>query len=66
MTNKQEILTLQARTREADKVTDSLSAVLYGPKTKSQPLSLDQKEFERLLAKTGETSVINLEIDGQK
>jgi large subunit ribosomal protein L25 len=66
MTNKQDILTLQAKTREQGKKTDSLTAVLYGPKTKNQFLSLDQKEFEKLLAKTGETSVINLEIDGQK
>ncbi len=66
MVNKQEILTLQAKTREQGKKPDALTAVLYGPKTKNQLLSLDQKEFEKILAKTGETSVINLEIDGQK
>ncbi len=65
MTNKQEILTLQAKARE-DKKSDSLPAVLYGPKTKNQTLSLNQKEFEKTLAKTGETSVINLEVEGQK
>jgi large subunit ribosomal protein L25 len=65
MTNKQEILTLQAKTRELNKKTESLTGVLYGPKTKNQSLTLDQKEFEKLLLKTGETSVINLEIDGQ-
>ncbi|MDD5221095.1 MAG: 50S ribosomal protein L25 [Candidatus Pacebacteria bacterium] len=65
MKNKQEILTLQAKTRE-DIKADSLPAVLYGPKTKNQILSLNQKDFEKMLAKTGETSVINLEIDGQK
>jgi len=67
MANKQEILTLKANIREADKKDkDSLSAVLYGPKTKNQHLSLDYKEFERILAKAGESSVINLEIEGQK
>lgn len=66
MTNKQEILTLKATAREENKQTELLSAVLYGPKTKNQSLSLNQKEFEKVLSKTGETSVINLEVDGQK
>ncbi len=65
MKNKQEILTLQAKARE-DTKADSLPAVLYGPKTKNQTLSLNQKDFEKILAKTGETSVVNLEIEGQK
>jgi len=39
-----------------------LPAVLYGPKTKNQPLQLDEKEFERAYQEAGESSLISLKV----
>ena len=43
-----------------------LPAVLYGPKTKNFSLQLNEKEFEKLFRKTGESSLISLEVKGAK
>lgn len=43
-----------------------LPAVLYGPKTKNLALEIDLKEFEKTYQETGESSLISLEVEGQK
>lgn len=44
-----------------------LPAVLYGPKIKeAQPLELDEKEFEKVYKKAGESSLVSLEVEGKK
>ena len=40
-----------------------LPAVLYGPKTKSLPLEIDLKEFERIYKEAGESSLISLKVN---
>ena len=43
-----------------------LPAVLYGPKIKSEPLTIDFKEFDKVLKEAGESTLISLEIEGGK
>lgn len=43
-----------------------LPAILYGPKVKNTPLLLEYKEFEKILKNAGESTLINLEIEGEK
>ncbi len=43
-----------------------LPAVLYGPKIKNLNLELDFKEFEKTYKEAGESSLISLNIKGQK
>lgn len=43
-----------------------LPAVLYGPKIKNLNLEVDQKEFEKILEKAGESSLISLEAGKKK
>lgn len=45
---------------------ESLPAVLYGPKVKSQFLELNLKEFVKAYQEVGESSLISLEIEGKK
>lgn len=41
-------------------------AVLYGPGMKNLNLEVNLKEFEKILEKAGESSLISLDIDGKK
>ena len=43
-----------------------LPAVLYGPKIKNLNLQLDLKEFEKVYKQAGESSLISLNVEGQK
>ena len=43
-----------------------LPAVLYGPKIKNFSLQIDEKEFEKIFKEAGESSLISLEIEGEK
>ena len=43
-----------------------LPAVLYGPKIKNLNLQLGLKEFEKIYKQAGESSLISLNIEGQK
>jgi large subunit ribosomal protein L25 len=43
-----------------------LSAVLYGPKVKSQPISMAFKEFEKVYEKSGGSSLISLVDEDKK
>jgi large subunit ribosomal protein L25 len=40
--------------------------VLYGPKVQSCHLEVDQKEFDKVYSKAGESSLISLEVDKKK
>jgi len=44
-----------------------LPAILYGPKIKeAQPLEIEEKHFEKVYKEAGESTLISLEIEGQK
>ncbi len=43
-----------------------LPAVLYGPKIKNISLKLDYRDFEKVFKEAGESSLISLEIKGEK
>jgi len=44
-----------------------LPAILYGPKIKeAQPLEIEEKYFEKVYKEAGESTLISLEIEGQK
>jgi len=43
-----------------------LPAVLYGPKTETLSLEVDEKDFEKIFQEAGESSLISLEIDKKK
>ncbi|MBI2042412.1 MAG: 50S ribosomal protein L25 [Candidatus Nealsonbacteria bacterium] len=67
------MLTLIAKTRKIiGKKTKGLRqkgllpAVLYGPKTKSQPIEVNIKDFENAYRNAGESSLISLEVEGRK
>lgn len=44
---------------------DIIPAVLYGPDTKNLSLEIDAKDFDKIFNEAGESSLINLEIDGK-
>ncbi|OHA19625.1 MAG: hypothetical protein A2836_03110 [Candidatus Taylorbacteria bacterium RIFCSPHIGHO2_01_FULL_45_63] len=60
------MLTLEAKKRDTSKKPDSfrrtgvLPAVFYGRKEKSTPISLAEKDFQKIWKEAGETSVISL------
>lgn len=67
------MLELKAKTRkELGKKTKKirekgiLPGVLYGPKTKNQPLEVDLKEFEKVYQEAGESSLVQLLIGKEK
>ena len=43
-----------------------LPAVLYGPKIKTSPLKIDEKQFEKVYKEAGESTLISLEIETKK
>jgi len=67
------MFSLSAKTRkEKGKKTNSLRgagsipAVVYGPKAKNISIQVDEKEFKKVLNKAGESSLIELLIEGEK
>lgn len=67
------MLKLEAKTRDVFgkklktfRQKGELPAVLYGPKEKSIPLSLVLKDFKKVWEKAGESSLIELSMDGEK
>ena len=50
------------KTKQPEK-DNILPAVVYGPNSKNQPLSLNYKEFETALQQAGESTLIDLIID---
>lgn len=43
-----------------------LPAVLYGPKTETVSLEVDEKDFDKVFREAGESSLISLEVDKKK
>lgn len=43
-----------------------IPAVLYGHKVKNQNLSVDAREFEKVLKKAGESTIVDLDANGKK
>ncbi len=43
-----------------------IPAILYGPKIKNLPLVVLDKEFMKIFKQAGESTLINLEVEGQK
>jgi large subunit ribosomal protein L25 len=43
-----------------------LPAVFYGPKLKNKTIEVDLKEFEKIYENAGESTLISLEIEGEK
>ncbi len=67
------MLTLDVKIREilgkktkSPRKTGLLPAILYGPKIKNIPLKVDFKEFEKVYQGAGESSLIQLQVDGKK
>lgn len=67
------MLNLSAKTRqEAGKKVRALRekgivpAVLYGPKTETLSLEVEEKDFEKALKEAGESSLISLNVDKKK
>jgi len=48
------------------KEKELIPAILYGPKIKNLNLELDLKEFEKVYKEAGESSLVSLNIEGQK
>ena len=44
----------------------SIPAVVYGHKVKNVSLDVDYKEFEKVLKQAGESSLIELNVEGEK
>ena len=62
-TKKREIFGRKTKSLRAENL---LPAILYGPKIKNTPLVLDYKSFVKVFREAGESSLINLEIEGEK
>ena len=43
-----------------------MPAVLYGPKIESKPLALDFREFDKVFQEAGESTLIDLKVEGDK
>ena len=48
------------------RASDRIPAVVYGHKVKNILLDIDYKEFQNVLRKAGESSLIELEVEGEK
>lgn len=61
------MLKLEAKIRERKSKTagKEMSAVYYGPKEKSTPISISPKDFKKLWQSAGESSVFSLSVGGK-
>ncbi|OGZ65921.1 MAG: hypothetical protein A3C58_00365 [Candidatus Staskawiczbacteria bacterium RIFCSPHIGHO2_02_FULL_34_10] len=48
------------------KMQDRVSAVVYGPGVKNVSVDVDEKEFKKVFQKAGESSLIDLLVEGEK
>jgi large subunit ribosomal protein L25 len=67
------MFTLKAKLRDEKgrdtqelRVSGSIPAVLYGPGVENKNLSVDSKEFYKLYRQAGKSSLISLEVEGEK
>ncbi len=63
---KAEVREIIGKKVEQLRKTGLIPAVLYGHKIKSVNLTIDSREFNRILKEAGETSLLNLVADGKK
>lgn len=56
----------QGRKTKALRGAGKIPAVLYGPKTKSQMIAVEEKEFEKAFKEAGESTLLNLEVGNRK
>jgi large subunit ribosomal protein L25 len=70
---RHENFTLRAEQREilgsqvnALRRSGSVPVVVYGPKTRSQPLQVDARELSRVIQQAGGTRIIHLQVDGAR
>lgn len=54
------------RKTDALREADRIPAVVYGHKVKNVSLDLDYKDFQKVLREAGESSLIELDIEGEK
>lgn len=66
LTLKGEIRKILGKKAKSIKKTGSLPGVLYGPEIKNMPIGIDLKEFKKVFAQTGASSLISLEIGKDK
>jgi len=45
---------------------DKIPGIIYGPEIENQGIEMELKDFEKVYEEAGESSLINLEIDGKK
>jgi len=65
------MINLKAKQRKEEdlkqiRAEEKVPAVLYGPKIKNLNLGVDLKEFEKIYKEAGESSLISLDVSGQK
>ena len=65
------MINLKAKQRKEEdlkqiRAEEKVPAVLYGPKIKNLNLGVNLKEFEKIYKEAGESSLISLDISGQK
>ncbi len=58
-------LNAQIRKKGEKIPANKIAAVIYGPKTENQTLMIDYKEFEKTFNQAGESTLIDLIIDGK-
>ncbi|MBI4122891.1 MAG: 50S ribosomal protein L25 [Parcubacteria group bacterium] len=56
----------QGRKTNALRGAGKIPAVLYGPKSKSQMISVEQREFEKAFKEAGESTLLSLEVGDRK
>lgn len=54
------------RKMRLEKEANLIPAILYGPRIKNMPLFVDEKDFEKIFDKAGESSLINLVFEDKK
>jgi large subunit ribosomal protein L25 len=60
------MIILNAKIRKEIKEPGKIPAVIYGPGVKNINLEIDYKEFQKVLKTAGESSLVELNIDGEK
>ncbi len=65
------MISLKAKQRKEEdlkkiRAEEKVPAVLYGPKIKNLNLGVNLKEFEKIYKEAGESSLISLDVSGQK
>jgi len=59
-------LNAKLRTDKTPKDSESIAAVVYGPDVKNESISVDYKDFKKVLHEAGESQLIELSVEGEK